>query len=103
MSTIRETALAAAGGRVPRGMGRQAQAAVDALEAREQAMFEEIVEAGVSLGATRAQVRDILVTVGLSAPAEDVAVDEEIPAWGQALIAKVDGAIAEGRRRLARR
>lgn len=75
MSTIKETALAAVGGRVPRGMGAKAQVAVDALVAREQAMFEDIVEAGVGLGASRDQVHGILTEAGMHAP-EQVSLSE---------------------------
>lgn len=106
--SIKDTALAAVGGRVPRGMGARAQAAVDALEAREQAMFEEIVEAGVELGATRDTVHDILVEAGMTPPEDDCAeaVDEAVgglAARVAALEARVDDAIARGQRALRRR
>jgi len=77
MSTIRQTALAAVGGRVPRGLGSQAQAALAAVEAREKEMFEDIVEDGVSLGATRDQVYSILVSAGMTPPDEPASGDTD--------------------------
>lgn len=69
MSTIRETAMEALGGRLPRGTDRtKAQTVLDALIAREREMFDCLIEKGVELGATRDQVHDVLVDCGFTAP-----------------------------------
>lgn len=105
MSTIRETALAAVGGRVPRGVGTQARAALQAVEAREQEMFQDIVEDGVALGATRDQVAHILRAAGMTAPVEPVTVestDSQVTSLQQAvarLSEKVEAGLAFARRR----
>lgn len=106
MSTIRETALAAVGGRVPRGQGTQAQAAVDALEGREKEMFAEIVEAGVGLGGSRDEIHQLLVDVGMTAPDVDADGGDDcdeavggLHARFDALEKKVDDAIARFSRR----
>lgn len=82
MSTIRETAMEALGGRLPRGTTTKAQAVLDALEARESEMFDNIVEAGVGLGATRDQVVEILRDAGLTGGPQshaDAVADHEDP------------------------
>lgn len=102
MTTIRETALAAVGGRVPRGAGTQAQAALAAVTAREQEMFEDLVEAGVGLGASRDQVHRILVDVGMTEPERNVSAsgnDDDIRSILDNLVAKVDHALAWARRK----
>jgi hypothetical protein len=106
MSTIKDTALAAIGGRVPRGMGTTAQTALDALIEREQVMADEIIEAGVALGATRDQVAAVVANAGMhmSDYTDDDGGDSgtaEILARFDALEAKVDKAIAKGRDALA--
>lgn len=68
MSTIRETALACYGGRIPRGSGAKAQEALDCLIAREQDMFAAIVEAAVGQGVSEDQVVLLLTNLGMHAP-----------------------------------
>lgn len=107
MSTIKDTALGAIGGRVPRGMGAKAQTALDALVEREQVMSDNIIEAGVALGATRDQVAAILADAGMHlSPAQDEAGvteanHDDVLAAVQALDAKVDKAIAKGKEHVA--
>lgn len=102
MSTIKETALGAIGGRVPRGMGAKGQTALDALVEREQVMADEIVEAGVSLGATRDQVASILAEVGMhmrptEPAAGGTAADGEVVARLESIESKLDKAIEAGK------
>jgi hypothetical protein len=110
MSTIRETALACYGGRLPRGTGAKAQEVLDCLVAREQEMFESLVEAGVALGATRDQVHLALADAGMHAPPTPWLPGEvdggDIGNRLSALERKVDDAIRRGEqaiRRLRRR
>jgi hypothetical protein len=72
MSTIIETALEAVGRPVPDRYQAVAQRVQNALENRERNMFDDIVEAGVELGATRDQVHLILVNAGMTTPLEVV-------------------------------
>lgn len=106
MSTIRETALACYGGRLPRGTGAKAQEVLDCLVAREHEIAENLIEAGVGLGATRDQVHLALVEAGMEVPEANAAEAEGIDGDRlSALEAKVDRAIATGERlvRWARR
>lgn len=96
MSTIRETALACYGGRLPRGTGAKAQEVLDCLVARENDIFTSLVEAGVAFGLTRDQVHLALVEAGMEAPPENFADDQTVyDDRLAALEAKVDKAIAK--------
>jgi hypothetical protein len=69
MSDIRTTALSALDGqRLPRGTGRLAQRALDAVVAREQDLFAQIVETAVGYGVSRSTAHSKLVALGMTAP-----------------------------------
>jgi hypothetical protein len=97
MSTIRETALACFGGRLPRGTGAKAQEVLDCLIAREHEIAENLIEAGVGLGATRDQVHLALVEAGMEVPDQTTAAEFDGDRMA-ALEAKVDEALAVGKR-----
>jgi hypothetical protein len=68
MATLRETVTASL---QEHGYGsylHYAQPTVEALEARERAIFTDLMAAGVELGASRQQVADVLIDAGLTEP-----------------------------------
>jgi len=96
--TIKQTALEAIGGRVPRGMGAQAQTVLDALVEREQVMSDNIIESGVALGATRDQVSAILAEAGMHlSPVNDDAAGGDFEDRLARIEAKLDKAIEKGK------
>lgn len=101
MSTIKQTAMDAFGGRIPRGWGGRVQAVHDALVEREQVMSDNIIEAGVALGATRDQVAAILADAGMHmSPANDEVEVTDVQAQLDRIEAKVDKAIERGKNAL---
>lgn len=68
MSSIKEVALAAYGSRLPRDTGAKAQVVLDAVVAREQDLFAQIVEQAGAFGISRDTTHRVLSDLGMTAP-----------------------------------
>jgi hypothetical protein len=75
MTTINDTVATALRNTNLAGYVQQAQPVVNALVEREQVIYTGLVEAGVALGASKAQVEQALNGLGVHAPAAPAAAE----------------------------